>query len=208
MVTNENSWNYISIEQLVLLVCALVVTYPNLRRGRIDRRGLRNGSATVLAISMLVWLLSAEHIVGPGELGVVWLGFASSLLYAGWFALWYCALEPLVRRLWPESLITWTRFVAGRVRDPLVGRDLLIGSLFSVLNSLVGGLVMLAAVWFRGGQADLEGSMPQALQGVSGQVIVNLHILAIGFYLSCFLRYCSHSYVKSCETCYLRPPSS
>ena len=41
----------------------------------------------------------------------------------------YMALEPDVRRRWPETLIAWSRVLAGRVNDPLVGRDLLLGIL-------------------------------------------------------------------------------
>lgn len=37
------------------------------------------------------------------------------------------ALEPYVRRRWPERLVGWSRLLAGNVRDPLVGRDLLVG---------------------------------------------------------------------------------
>jgi serine/threonine-protein kinase len=32
-----------------------------------------------------------------------------------------------VRRFWPQLLIGWTRLLSGRVRDPLVGRDILVG---------------------------------------------------------------------------------
>ena len=38
------------------------------------------------------------------------------------------AMEPYVRRHWPHALVTWSRLVAlGRLRDPLVGRDILVG---------------------------------------------------------------------------------
>ena len=37
------------------------------------------------------------------------------------------SLEPRVRRLWPTTLISWARLLSGRARDPMVGRDLLIG---------------------------------------------------------------------------------
>ena len=46
----------------------------------------------------------------------------------------YLAVEPYVRRYWPHSIISWTRLLSGRVRDPLVGRDVLFG-------------VMLGTVW-------------------------------------------------------------
>src|SRR5262249_51216071 len=51
-------------------------------------------------------------------------------------ALSYVALEPLVRRHSPDALTSWARVVDGRLRDPQVGRDLLLGS--------VGGLVLAA----------------------------------------------------------------
>jgi serine/threonine-protein kinase len=39
----------------------------------------------------------------------------------------YIAIEPHVRRLWPDLMIAWSRLFQGRFRDPLIGRDLLIG---------------------------------------------------------------------------------
>jgi hypothetical protein len=39
------------------------------------------------------------------------------------------AAEPYVRRLWPDSLIAWTRLLDGRFRDPLLGRHVLVGAL-------------------------------------------------------------------------------
>jgi hypothetical protein len=45
----------------------------------------------------------------------------------------YLAIEPYARRRWPGLLIAWARLVAGRVRDPLVARHILIG--------IIGGLV-------------------------------------------------------------------
>ena len=41
------------------------------------------------------------------------------------FALAYPAIEPWTCRLWPHVIITWTRVIAGRWRDPLVARDVL-----------------------------------------------------------------------------------
>ena len=41
----------------------------------------------------------------------------------------YLALEPYARRFWPDGLLGWTRLLSGRVVDPRVGRDVLIGAL-------------------------------------------------------------------------------
>jgi hypothetical protein len=52
----------------------------------------------------------------------------------------YVALEPYVRRRWPTTIISWTRLLAGRLRDPVVGGHVLVGILYGVLLS---GLVQL-----------------------------------------------------------------
>ena len=55
-----------------------------------------------------------------------------ALLWGGFTWLIYIGLEPYVRRVWPRTLISWTRLLSGQVRDPLVGRDVLIGMLVGV----------------------------------------------------------------------------
>jgi serine/threonine-protein kinase len=51
------------------------------------------------------------------------------------------ALEPYVRRRWPETLISWTRLLGGRIRDPLVSGHLLTGLAMGV------GLAVLFHTW-------------------------------------------------------------
>jgi hypothetical protein len=40
----------------------------------------------------------------------------------------YLALEPYIRRTWPELLVSWARILSGEFTDPLVGRDLIFGN--------------------------------------------------------------------------------
>jgi hypothetical protein len=49
----------------------------------------------------------------------------------------YLALEPYVRRVWPETVISWSRLLAGKWFDPLVGRDVLAGSAVGVMTTLL-----------------------------------------------------------------------
>jgi len=44
---------------------------------------------------------------------------------AGFVGLLYLAIEPFVKRNWPDSLISWMRAVNGRFRDPLVTSHIL-----------------------------------------------------------------------------------
>jgi hypothetical protein len=50
--------------------------------------------------------------------------------------LYYLALEPIVRRFWPDGLIGWNRLLAGRWRDPLVGWHLLCGLACGIVLAL------------------------------------------------------------------------
>jgi len=49
-----------------------------------------------------------------------------------------------VRRHWPHAIISWSRLMSGRVRDPLVGRDVLYGVILGVTWALVFAIMFLA----------------------------------------------------------------
>ena len=94
-------------------------------------------------------MLGSKHVSHPWiELLRFRFGAGSGLFSA--VAMWsmYIGFEPFVRRRWPQVLISWTRLLMGRVRDPLVGRDILIGALFGVTQALVWRISFLAPTWF------------------------------------------------------------
>ena len=72
----------------------------------------------------------------------------------------YIALEPHIRRVWPGIMIGWSRLLAGSVRDPLVGRDVLVGVLVAIGNGLIFGLHTFLRSW--------SGRPPQFPVGASG----------------------------------------
>jgi len=73
----------------------------------------------------------------PMEWNLFSLGLGGALFGTAFVWLSYMALEPYVRRRWPDLLISWSRLLAGRFRDPLVGRDLLVGSLFGAAGAML-----------------------------------------------------------------------
>jgi serine/threonine-protein kinase len=113
----------------------------NLRMGRGDRRGANRIAFFYFTLSGLVWLFAEHHIAASGEFylllhyAAIWL-FIASLL---WMA--YIATEPFVRRHMPALLVGWSRLLAGNLRDPLVGRNILFGS--------IAGLVMILVSYLR-----------------------------------------------------------
>jgi protein kinase-like protein len=100
----------------------------NLRAGRGDTKRALRWATAMLVIRALAWLLGGHH--APGSITNQLMATVAWGLYDfayGW--VFYIAIEPYVRRLWPRLLISWTRLGDGQFADARVGRDLLIGCL-------------------------------------------------------------------------------
>ena len=76
-----------------------------------------------------------------GREGLFINGTGNALFWGGLIWVFYMALEPSYRRLWPQLLVSWVRLLDGRIRDPLVGRDLLIGVLWGIAGTTAGALL-------------------------------------------------------------------
>jgi len=128
----------------IVMIAGLFLARRNLRLGRSDRRGAFRIAMTLFVCQLLFWLLRTHHVGDVGEIGLALRGLQDALLIAAMVWLIYIALEPSVRRLWPDVLISWNRLMAGRFTDPLVGRDLLVGGLAGVLVTM--GFLLLNLV--------------------------------------------------------------
>ena len=130
---------------LFLLVGAALVARRNLRSGRGDRKGAATIAAASFLSGILSWALTATHVVTLDEVGVLVGGISLTGFIAGTIWLSYIAIEPYARRNWPDSLISWNRLLAGRIRDPLVASHTLAGVFLFfaavVLTSLASILV-------------------------------------------------------------------
>jgi predicted Ser/Thr protein kinase len=133
---------------LISIVGGAVLAWRNVRLGRGDRRGSWRLAAYILVVSVAHWLLMTHHALPMGyEWALLMLGVGVALFMAGWTWLLYMGLEPYVRRWWPDTLIAWSRLLAGRWRDPLVGRDVLYGAILGVGTSLLQVLLHLSPHW-------------------------------------------------------------
>ena len=138
---------------VLMLIAGVVIARRNIRMGRSDQRG-----ATRLAILLVALDVAANLLRMPADPSV-WVSIASRHLalavYQGLMAwIFYVALEPYVRRLWPNTIIAWSRVLEGRFRDPLVGRHILIGAL--------AGMLFSALFMTPGVGARLVGAVPTA----------------------------------------------
>ncbi|MGH9398815.1 MAG: protein kinase domain-containing protein, partial [Thermoanaerobaculia bacterium] len=128
---------------IAVVVGGALIARRNLRLGRSDRRGAMRLAAFVFACSMISWAFEASHVASDSELALLLLGASLALFFAGVCWLLYVALEPLIRRRWPDSLIAWTRLLSGRLSDPLVGRVLLAGALLGVFEAIFQEVLQL-----------------------------------------------------------------
>jgi serine/threonine protein kinase len=157
---------------LLSLIGSALLAFRNLRLGRGDRKGAFRLALFVFTLEMVVYLFDAHHTWTSAEFELFFEYLKSGLL--GAFFLWmlYIALEPYVRRRWPEGIIGWTRLLAGGFRDPLVGRDILIGSVFGALLIMNNFMADFLPMWL---------GQPPASPFIDGQQVLGMRHFMLEF---------------------------
>jgi predicted Ser/Thr protein kinase len=131
---------------LVSLIGSIPFARYNLRTGRGDRRGALRLAGFAVSVSMLSWVFSGSHVWAVEE-GALFLSAVMKAMFAGAaLALMYVSFEPFVRQRWPQTLVSWTRLLAGRWFDPLIGRRLLAGVLIGLFLAMIEALGELSYV--------------------------------------------------------------
>jgi serine/threonine-protein kinase len=171
----------------VVVAAGIVLARHNIRAGRGDRSGALRLALFVLAIGALTFVFQSHHVPSILEIGVVAKVLRDHLLAAAIFWVAYVALEPYVRRRTPDLIISWTRLLAGQLRDPLVGRDILYGGLFAVCGNLVGSLHPLVA-WRLGERLLPDPGLPttdatDALSAIGGVPEVLIIAIQSGLFI-------------------------
>jgi hypothetical protein len=154
----QDKWNYVdqtrplqvdAVQQIatyvfytVMLIGGVLFARQNLRLGRGDRRCAVRIAVFIGFMMMLRVVLQVQHTLNSQEI-FEYISVSLFVSFLAWIV--YIALEPYVRRRWPQILVSWTRLWSGNRLDPLVARDLLIGcaigavigSIFCILSHLV-----------------------------------------------------------------------
>jgi hypothetical protein len=129
-----------TVALLLPIVAAVFLARWNFVRGRGDRRGAMRLAILIFSLHMALWILQT-HISSLGNfVFLLFLAIGTGLLWGGGVWVLYLALEPYVRRYWPQAIISWTRALSGRWRDPLVGRDVLYGIILGILFCVLYGI--------------------------------------------------------------------
>lgn len=195
-IVERGSFAPAAIAFLLFATAAVLLARRHVVSGRGDQAGALRMAALLGALHVVAGLLRATLL----SLNVLMALLARGLLIgaAVWVA--YMALEPFLRRHWPSTMISWSRLLAGRVRDPLVGRDLLIGLLTAVVTHLLEQISLIAPVWLGeppgmsmdlGALQQLNGlrfTVAAILSGATVAVLLGTSVVLLFFLVSLVLR--------------------
>jgi serine/threonine protein kinase len=125
-----------SLQRIITFIVFILTTIGgilfarrNIRSGRGDRRGANRLALLVFGLLISTQILRFPYISVEDLFGLT--------LMPCFLWIVYLAIEPFVRRRWPQILVSWTRLLSGDWRDQLVARDVLIGSAFGAVVSCI-----------------------------------------------------------------------
>lgn len=130
---SERAGEIFGIGFVVFLGCGGIwLAYRNYSRGKGDRRGAWRIAWIVFLLQIVLFVTRAHLKFSADTLFLLALALSTGLFVAGLLWMLYLALEPYVRSKWPQTIVSWTRILGGKLKDPLVGRDVLYGTVMGM----------------------------------------------------------------------------
>ena len=175
------------------LLGACLLARHNVRRGRGDMAGAWRLAAFSGCVSLLIWVLIGWHVPSVYEIGSLFWELGEAALWVGCIWAGYMALEPFIRRHWPQALVSWARLLQGGFRDPRVGRDMLIGIGVGCFWALLWGISNLVEKPYGASPSSnaflLTLNGPTETIGTALVAVVNVLLqLLVSFFLLFLLR--------------------
>ena len=126
---------------IVLPIGTGLLAWRNARLGRGDQRGALKLAGFAFLCMFLGSVAGNNHVPSFAEITILFSGLRDALIAAVIFWALYMAVEPVVRRRSPATLIAWNRLLDGRLRDQLIGREVLAGLALGIVGMYVLYLV-------------------------------------------------------------------
>jgi len=189
------AWLLVAILMLIL-IAGPMLAIRNYRQSRGDPPGALRLGVFIFCVQMALWIFRGHFTPTLGLLMPLIMSLCSSLFYGVILWIIYMAIEPYVRRHWPHAIISWSNLLAGHWRNPVVGRDVLLGMALAAAWLLIG---RCSDVWSgaHGGAPNvgntdfllgLRSSIGVALVAVPGAVRSALIFFFVMFLLRVLLR--------------------
>jgi len=139
-----------------------LLAWRNLQSGRGDRQGAARLAIGMSTVLLALWVCQVHLAASLGLLALLLIAVCTSIFNGVLLWMLYLALEPFIRRYWPQVLVSWTNVLTGRVRDPIVGKDVLLGAALGV-----AWVLMIRGVDAANGGRSLA-EFPGAIEILSG----------------------------------------
>jgi len=168
-ILSVGQWNLVIQTTVIaaLLVVGTYLAWKNYRSLRGDRAGALRMALAFFVLGMVAWLFRAHHVPDVVMEFVLFSRGMGPVLYSvGLMWIFYMALEPYVRRIWPEAVISWSRLLGGKWMDPVVGRDVLAGAAVGVMTTLLSIIEYQVPQWLADHRWLAEGKMPVPLPSI------------------------------------------
>lgn len=179
-----------------VLGCAALLARRQYKRGKGDRQGAFRLAVFVFLMQIALWLTLGHFVASVDVIELFQFELGAALLTAGLSWLLYMALEPYVRKLWPQTIISWTRLVTGRVHDALVGRDILFGVILGLIwvvmieIRLLFGITRLGIApqflstdYLLGLRSTIGGAITQVPSGIQGTLFFFVILVGMRYLL-------------------------
>ena len=138
-----------------LLVGAVLLARKNLRDNRGDRRSALHLAYGMTGLLLALWVSQVHLVMSAGLFGTMLIAIATAVFYGVLVWTFYLALEPFVRRYWPQTLVSWTTLWTNGTRDSIVGRDVLAGIAYGITMAI---LTKGMELWQGGNAMSYAGS--------------------------------------------------
>jgi predicted Ser/Thr protein kinase len=133
---------------LLLIIVSIPAAWTSWRQGGSDAGGAIRIGIFVGFLRLCANVLTARHVpMLPEEISIITPGVFNSIAEGLMVAIFYLAMERYVRQVWPQTLAGWSRILRGRIRDPHVGRDILVGCVVGPLWAALGSFEYVLPEW-------------------------------------------------------------
>jgi predicted Ser/Thr protein kinase len=149
----------------------------NIHRGRADIQGAVRFGLVLTFCACAKSVLDRHFVPVPAHIWFQFYMLAVPILISGLAWIGYMAAEPYARRMWPEAMVSWQRLLNGRLRDPLIGRDLVLG----ILSGSALGLFQYSLLPYEV-RSDFGRGIFSAIGDVPGSLVADscLALLTLG----------------------------
>jgi hypothetical protein len=172
---------FFGVSGLLILGAACLKAHSNFRSFSADRAGAWRLFVVVFFLNLGALLAGMNHAASPDEIQLLVMTLSWSAFSGTALCVLYLAIEPVVRRSHPHMLVSWSRLMAGRFRDPLLASHLLAASALGVMRTVTFCLGLSWTGSVLGTHGVLSGNGP--LVSVAGRLAVDVSFFSLGWVL-------------------------